>query len=699
MSFSKLISKPNLLLAWRRITTTKDARYKGYFRHLMEAYELSSRENIADLHNRIKNSEYSPQTPVRIYYPKASGLQRPITLLCLEDQIVLQAITNLFAEKVRERRQLLVGKSIFSHWLTKKGYSDFFLSDWKYGYHELRKALKHWYEQGYTWLANFDLAAFYDTIPHELLLRMIAPHSGESELTGFIANCLKTWSADNRSVQHNHGIPQGPSASNFLAECIMLPIDEKMHKSCVYLRYVDDIRILGQNELEVRKALVDLDVLCRERGLIPSSEKTTIIEISDEDHLVKNVPPILLYEEMSGSEQLSAKEAEQAIRESISQTETGIEIIDKSKFRYILFRSGSSDEILRIVLSLWKHNPHQIDAFIVFLENYYRVDDIVVLCNEDITLSPYDFVRGEAWKILARMSVIGECKKLTTRAINAVKAKNGSATRIGAYKFLLRCEELGLGSYSKWMMFEESAIIQAISVQNLYLEPTKGTEVASQVLQRSLPDPSLGLTTSLLKSKMSVVELGHQPDTLLQVTRNVYFKAGIIQDGKRIRRDVIGNKLSQRYKIPKWNKWQTLFGVEYQHANSLLNLAESAYTGSRSAWLAQQDAFNDALFRAFQLFLSTNSGIGAIPTTDRNGRLLDYGFLIKDNVFNTRYPVLATHLIAVHSRRSRLPNAHPYEKRTGKKAIALKTTEQRSMVAHLASTYTEIIRITTGIGI
>jgi hypothetical protein len=446
MSFSRLSSKPNLKLAWRRLATTKDARYKNYFRHIMEAYELSYEENISDLHKRIKNKEYSPQSPVRIYYPKASGLQRPITLLCIEDQIILQAIANLFAEKVRIRRQPLIGKSIFSHWLTKKNDSDFFLSDWKYGYYELRKSLKYWYKQGYKWLANFDLAAFYDTIPHELLLKIIAPHSGQTELTDFISTCLQTWSADNRSVQHNHGIPQGPSASDFLAECVMLPIDERMHQTCVYLRYVDDIRILGKNEYEVRKALVDLDVLCRERGLIPSSEKTTIIKITDEEELVRNIPPILLYQETFGPKQMTEGEAEVAFKDALSLTENSLEIIDKSKFRYILFRTGPSDNILKTVINLWAQNPHQVDAFASFLENYDRVEEIINLCVQDIDQSPYDFVRGEAWKILARMCTARECRKLTTKAINSVKSKNCSATKIGAYKFLLRCEELGLGS-------------------------------------------------------------------------------------------------------------------------------------------------------------------------------------------------------------------------------------------------------------
>lgn len=698
MSFSRLTSKPNLKLAWRRITTTNDARYKNYFRHIMEAYELSYEENINDLYKRIKNKDFAPQSPVRIYYPKASGLQRPITLLCIEDQIMLQAIANLFAEKVRIRRQPLIGKSVFSHWLTRKNDSEFFLSDWKNGYYELRESLKYWYNQGYKWLVNFDLAAFYDTIPHELLLKIIAPRSGQTELTDFISTCLQTWSADSRSVQHNHGIPQGPSASNFLAECIMLPIDEKMNQSCVYLRYVDDIRIMGQSEHEVRKALVELDVLCRERGLIPSSEKTTIIKIKDEEELVQNIPPILLYQEAYGPKRMAEEEAEVAIKDALCLNSNSIEIIDKSKFRYILFRTGPSKKILEIVIALWVHNPHQVDAFASFLENYDRVDEIVNICIQDVAQSPYDFVRGEAWKILARMCTPNECRPLITNAINAIKSKNCPATKIGAYTFLLRCEENGLGSLSKWMMYEDLALIQAICTKDLELNPNHGTEVASQILLRRIPDPSLGLLNPLVKSRMTIDQLGQQPNTLLPVTRNVYFKAGIIHDGRRIRGDVIGNKLSRRYKIDKWNKWRILLGSEYQHACYMLTLAESYYKGNRSTWLAHQDAFNDALFRAFQLFLASKGDPGAIPTYSAKG-LIDYGALINNNSFKSVYPLLSSHLIAVHSRRSTLPNTHPYEKHTGKKATPLKANEQRTMVAHLAAAYAEIIRIVTTLGI
>ena len=243
MKYSDLISKTNLYLSWRRITTANNVRYKDYFRHISEAYELSYKENLEDLYQRLKNNIYKPEDIIRIYYPKASGLLRPITLLCVEDQIVYQAIANIYAEKVRNRREKLEGKIVFSNWLTSQRNSEFFLVSWKRGYFRLRQTLLDEFKRGNRWMVIFDLSAFYDTISHDLLMKIIAPRSKTSEFSEFITKALLQWSSDKPSIKHNHGIPQGPIASNFLSECFMLPIDEKMSKQYTYIRYVDDIEL------------------------------------------------------------------------------------------------------------------------------------------------------------------------------------------------------------------------------------------------------------------------------------------------------------------------------------------------------------------------------------------------------------------------------------------------------------------------
>ena len=114
MDYKNLVSINNLLLAWRRITTGTNIPYKKFFRHIYLAYEIGKDSNIKHLHLRLQGS-WKPQKPIRIYIPKPSGLQRPISILSIEDQIVLQAVANVIAKTVYNKRKELENKVVFSN--------------------------------------------------------------------------------------------------------------------------------------------------------------------------------------------------------------------------------------------------------------------------------------------------------------------------------------------------------------------------------------------------------------------------------------------------------------------------------------------------------------------------------------------------------------------------------------------------------
>ncbi len=170
MKYEQLISRRNLLLAWRRITTAKNLQYKRFFRIPYQGYEIAAEANIDRLH-RLLRGGWHPHSPDRVHLPKADGLQRPITLLHLEDQIVLQAIANCFARKLRTRRRRVEGEVAYSNHLESPTDSIFFLHDWRRTYGAFQdKCLEH-YKDGLRWIAHYDIAAFYDTISHDVLLQ------------------------------------------------------------------------------------------------------------------------------------------------------------------------------------------------------------------------------------------------------------------------------------------------------------------------------------------------------------------------------------------------------------------------------------------------------------------------------------------------------------------------------------------------
>jgi retron-type reverse transcriptase len=697
MNFQKLISKKNLLLAWRRITSSKDARYKAFFRHILEAYELSFDKNIDDLRGRLKDGEYTAQIPVRFYVPKPSGLQRPLTLLPIEDQIMLQALANLFAEKVRDKRNKLAEKYIYSNRLGKKD-SQFFLEKWELGFSQLKQNLKSKYKNGYVWIATFDISAFYDTIPHELLLKVLTSNSN-GDLYNNAKTWLKTWSSDKQGDQHNHGIPQGPMASDFLAECILLAIDEKMSEQYAYFRYVDDIRILGKSELEVRQALVNLDILCKSRGLIPNSDKTKIRRVASASELVEDIPNVAGYFDDGGETTFTKKSAEKRILDAVEKNGR-VKVKDRTLFRYILFRAPQSDEILRIILSTWEHYPEHTDAYVAFLDNYQRSDSVVSLSSRLLRAGyPYDYVQGELWKLMARMGKPNELSQLTQLAIDTRKNLNsGHASRLGVYTFFCKCDVVGLGNYEKWLVYEEKSLIQAFVAPQLRLDTESGIAAGKSILSRSSVDSYLGLVKPLIDSNLDVNLFGKNPAEFPIVAQQVYRSAGLT--GHVIPKpDAVGNLISKRYVVNKWIKWKELFQNEYQHAHMILKLADSYFETHFTSWLGYQDSFNEILFRVFQEFLAKNKAPGAISLT-KNGERIKFGVLLNNfpNFKNT-YPNLQDDLLKVHRRRNRLPSSHAYDEKTGDKARPLKKDGRDTLRKYLDDAYNEIIKIVEAIGI
>ena len=204
--WDNFLSKQNFLLSWRRINTGSNAYYKRFFRKTFIAYEISLENNISSLIKRIKSGSYTPKKPERIFIPKPSGLQRPITLLSVEDQIIWQALANFLQRKHRVRRDKVEERVVYSNLYSPN--EIFFFKSWKICYRNFQNKIKEVYEDK-KWVVNFDLAAFYDTISHDHILKLINPGDLNSDICFFIKDILHFWSAEKFTHTFSHGIAQG----------------------------------------------------------------------------------------------------------------------------------------------------------------------------------------------------------------------------------------------------------------------------------------------------------------------------------------------------------------------------------------------------------------------------------------------------------------------------------------------------------
>ncbi len=242
----------NLRRAYGWVMSNPDVQYKSYFRDSYDAFAIASDSHLKWIRNEVLKERYQVSHASKLLLPKPSGTLRPITLLTVEDQIVYQACVNLIADTLKRKTRQRYEKRVFAHLYAGKS-SPFFYLQWQRSYRKFGSRIEQAFNDGYHYVANFDLAAFYDSIDHYVLRHFLAALGIDEDTVEFLLRCLKvwtssTWSNGQENIYHEHGIPQGPLASGMLSEAVLQHIDEagERGRKTVYLRYVDDIKILAK---------------------------------------------------------------------------------------------------------------------------------------------------------------------------------------------------------------------------------------------------------------------------------------------------------------------------------------------------------------------------------------------------------------------------------------------------------------------
>jgi hypothetical protein len=679
--FQRLVSPENLMLAWRRVTTGRNMAYKKYFRGVMHVYENASEKLIADLSGKLRTT-YLTSPIGRVFQPKPSGLHRSISLLTLEDQIVYQAIANVVALKVARRRARLWGKCVFSNRTTADPKSMFFLEQWVDGFRAYQRAVASNYKAGRRWVAQFDLAAYYDTISNDLLLSTVYPNTASLPQARKVGNWLKGWATQRAGWPVTHGIPQGPIASDLLAEAFMLPVDEWMIGRHAYIRYVDDIRVFGRTELEVLEGVRDLERLVRDRGLVPQSKKFEIVKAKSVRHAMGSMPSIRPSDPFDVFFELQPRKAERIFRTALSGRPYFIN--DKSIARYVLFRASPSRKLTSMVLKLLARHPEHIDAFLVYLGRVRPTKRVSAICANALNAVPSQYVKGELLQFLARVIKRAPHKTLRDVAVGLARDPNsGVSAKAGAIAFLCKCEELGSGNFSRWI-FRQSNMVQSLAMPSL--PAARFCDVKANEFRRvDALETNLSLLTRVLTEHLPVATIMGPPSSLSRQMQHILRALGITRGSPRPA-DPMGDLICGRYGIQA-TIWRPLFKTEYSHNLSQLVSAESSFNINRSEWLNYQNSFNHALFWAFQDHLKAVGGPGATRAIDRSqfGNLVD-----AMQPFALQYPRIAKAFEVMNRRRNSLPSSHPYERKTGKPTRHLSKKEQTRLVDLLKDAFADI---------
>jgi len=138
-----------------------------------------------------------------------------------------------------------------------------------------------------AWVLDLDIRAFFDSVPHDLLLKAVTHHCTER----WVLLCLQRWLtapmqlADGTLVPRERGTPQGSPISPLLANVFMhYAFDRWMareHPGCPFERYADDVVAHCDTEDQARALRVAIADRLGALGLELHPDKTKVAYCKD----------------------------------------------------------------------------------------------------------------------------------------------------------------------------------------------------------------------------------------------------------------------------------------------------------------------------------------------------------------------------------------------------------------------------------
>ena len=200
------------------------------------------KEHREELLESLRSERYKPKAVRRVEIPKPDGGKRMLGVPTVIDRMIQQAIVQVLQPM----------------------YEPFF-SENSYGFRPKRSAQQamkqalEYYNEGYTQVVDLDLAKYFDTVNHEILIGMLREQVKDERVIRLIRKYLKSGVMINGLISPTtEGTPQGGNLSPLLSNIYLTAFDRMLEsRGHKFVRYADDCNIYVKSRRAAERVMAN----------------------------------------------------------------------------------------------------------------------------------------------------------------------------------------------------------------------------------------------------------------------------------------------------------------------------------------------------------------------------------------------------------------------------------------------------------
>ena len=208
----EVVSSENMQKAWQQVKANKGAA--GIDDMSVTDYPQFARANWVGIKASLLDGTYIPKPVKRVEIPKDSGGTRPLGIPTVSDRVIQQAIAQVLVPVFDPR-----------------------FSESSYGFrpgrsaHQAIKKVVELINKGYHYAVDIDLAKFFDTVDHDVLMHKASRRITDKGILKLIGKYLRAGVVVNgRLNQTSKGVPQGGPLSPLLSNILLDDLDKELEK-------------------------------------------------------------------------------------------------------------------------------------------------------------------------------------------------------------------------------------------------------------------------------------------------------------------------------------------------------------------------------------------------------------------------------------------------------------------------------------